>query len=50
MGKRDIRSREPKKTKKSAKKISQVDILTTPPPVEVVRKPRKQREDEGVEE
>ena len=46
MSRRDIRGREPKKAKKDAKKISQVDILTTPPPVEVIKKVRKKRDQE----
>lgn len=47
MSRRDIRGREPKKTKKDAKKVSQVNILTTPAPVEVIKKARKKKpEDE----
>ena len=46
MSRRDIRGREPKKVKKNAKKVSQVDILTTPPPVEVIKKVRKKSGEE----
>jgi hypothetical protein len=46
MGRRDIRAREPKKAKKNVKKVSQVNILTTPPPVEVIKKARKRRDEE----
>lgn len=46
MGRRDIRARESKKVKKDAKKISQADILTAPPPVEVIKKARKKRAEE----
>jgi hypothetical protein len=46
MSRRDIRGREPKKEKKNAKKVSQVNILTTPPPVEVIKKTRKKPEEE----
>ena len=45
MSRRDIRAREPKKVKKNSKKVSQVEILTTPPPVEVIRKVRKKGTD-----
>jgi len=41
MSRRDIRARETKKVKKNTKKVSQVSILTTPPPVEVIKKVRK---------
>jgi len=50
MGRRDYRHREPKKTKKVAKKVSATDILPPPMTVEVVRKERKERkveEEEG---
>ena len=43
MGKRDIRAREPKKAKKNTIKVSQLDILTAPPQVEVIKKARKKR-------
>jgi hypothetical protein len=46
MGRRDIRAREPKKSKKNAKKISRVDILTAPPPVEVIKKVKKKQAEE----
>lgn len=46
MSRRDIRGREPKKVKKNAKKVSQVNILTTPLPVEVIKKARKKRSEE----
>lgn len=45
MSRRDIRAREPKKVKKNAKKVSQVNILTTPPPVEVIKRVRKKGTD-----
>ena len=41
MGKRDYRHREPKKPKKGAKKPSVPELLSAPPPVEVIKKPRK---------
>ena len=50
MGRRDIRHREPKKVKKDAKKIPQVSILETPVTVEVIKKARKKRDSEEVEE
>lgn len=46
MSRRDIRGREPKKVKKNDKKVSQVDILTAPPPVEVIKKARKKSGEE----
>lgn len=45
MGRRDYRHREPKKTKKDAKKLPQVNILTTPANVEVVKKGKKKGEE-----
>ena len=50
MGRRDYRHREPKKTKKDAKKVSTPSILPPPVTVEVVRKPRKERKEEEEEE
>jgi hypothetical protein len=50
MGKRDYRHREPKKTKKEAKKLPQVPILETPAQVEVIKKRKKGREAEEEEE
>ena len=50
MGRRDIRHRESKKAKKDTKKISQVSILKTPVNVEVIKKVRKKRNSEEVEE
>ncbi len=49
MGRRDYRHREPKKSKKDAKKT--LSVLNTPPPmpVEVIRK-RKERKEPEVEE
>ena len=50
MGSRDYRKREPKKQKKSAKKISEVNIVTTPVEVEVIKKGKKKEwfeEEEG---
>ncbi len=46
MGRRDYRHREPKKSKKDAKKIPPVNTLITPANVEVVRKARKKGEGE----
>ena len=47
MGKRDYRSREPKKAKKDAKKKNlATTVIPTPMPVEVIRKERKKREEE----
>jgi hypothetical protein len=46
MGSRDKRHREPKKTKKDARKITPVSIMTTPPPVEVIKKERKREREE----
>lgn len=46
MGKRDYRHREPKKTKKSTKKISAETILTSPPTVEVIKKGKRETETE----
>jgi hypothetical protein len=46
MGKRDYRHREPKKTKKSAKKISTETILTSPPTVEIIKKGKRETETE----
>ena len=47
MGRRDYRHREPKKAKKDAKKLSPLNILTTPANVEVVKKGRKREEEEA---
>ncbi len=44
MGRRDYRHREPKKSKKDAKKISVATILPSPPVVEVIKKGKKERE------
>jgi len=46
MGRRDYRHREPKKAKKNAKKISPLNIVSTPANVEVIKKVRKKREEE----
>ncbi len=46
MGKRDYRHREPKKTKKMAKKISVDTILPAPTTVEVIKKGKKEPETE----
>lgn len=46
MGRRDYRHREPKKTKKDTKKISPLNIVSTPANVEVIKKARKKREEE----
>lgn len=50
MGRRDYRHREPKKPKKSAKKISPVDIVLSPMQVEVIKKGKKRREEVEAEE
>jgi len=49
MGKRDYRHREPKKHKKDAKKVPTVTILPSPVSVEVIKKGKKGREEEGEE-
>jgi hypothetical protein len=46
MGSRDIRKKETKKSKKVSGKSPQLNISEPKPQVEVIRKPRKQREDE----
>ncbi len=46
MGRRDYRHREPKKPKKSTKKLSADTILTTPTTVEVIKKGKKEPETE----
>ena len=49
MGKRDYRHREPKKQKKSTKKLPPINILPTTIGVEVVKKGKKKREAEEEE-
>ena len=49
MGKRDYRWREKKKVKKDAKKISATPIVSPPPPVEVIKKGKKEPEVEEQE-
>jgi hypothetical protein len=46
MGKRDYSHREKKKTKKEAKKLPPVTIMTPPAEVEVIRKGKKREPDE----
>lgn len=46
MGSRDYRHRETKKTKKDAKKLPKISIMTTPANVEVIRKGKKREEEE----
>jgi len=46
MGRRDYRHRESKKTKKEPKKISPIEILPTPMSVEVVKKKKREPEEE----
>ncbi len=46
MGRRDYRHREPKKSKKDAKKISADTILPPPVTVEVIRKGKKEGKEE----
>ena len=50
MGRRDYRHREPKKSKKDAKKLPPVTILPTSANVEVIRKGKKEREGKEEEE
>ena len=50
MGRRDYRHREPKKAKKSVKKISPVNIVSAPMQVEVIKKGKKKREEVEAEE
>ncbi len=49
MGRKDYRSREPKKAKKDAKKKNLTTAIPTPMPVEVIRKERKKKEEEEEE-
>ena len=46
MGRRDYRHREPKKAKKDAKKIPSTTILPPHVTVEVIKKGKKEREEE----
>jgi len=46
MGRRDYRHREPKKSKKDAKKISADTILPPPVTVEVIKKGKKEGKEE----
>jgi len=46
MGKRDYRHREPKKTKKDAKRISTDTVLPPSTTVEVIKKGKKEPETE----
>jgi len=46
MGSRDVRKRETKKPKKDAKKLASTVVPITTPEVEVVRRKRKEREEE----
>jgi len=50
MGKRDYRHREPKKSKRDAKKPTIEGVLPTPVTVEVVKKSKKRREESEEEE
>ena len=47
MGRRDYRHREPKKHKKDAKKIAIETVLPPPVTVEVIKKGKKEEEEEG---
>ncbi len=49
MGKGNYRWRETKKPKKGEKKISPASILPVAAPVEVVKRKRKEKEEEGAE-
>ena len=44
MGKRDFQWKEPKKSKKDAKKISSAEVLPSPVIVEVIKKGKKEKE------
>jgi len=46
MGRRDYRHREPKKSKRDAKKVSVDTILPPPVTVEVIKKGKKERKEE----
>ena len=46
MGKRDYRHRETKKQKKDTKKLPLASILPTPSAVEVIKKGKKEKEEE----
>ncbi len=50
MGRRDYRPREPKKSKRDARKISPVTIVPPPMTVEVIKKSKKKREEAEGEE
>ncbi|MFC1919543.1 hypothetical protein ACFLWX_01980 [Chloroflexota bacterium] len=49
MSSRDKRWREKKKPSKDAKKLASTPMVTSPSNVEVIRKPRKKREEEPEE-
>jgi hypothetical protein len=46
MGRRDYRHREPKKSRKDAKKVSADTILPSPTTVEVIKKGKKEQKTE----
>ena len=46
MGKRDYRNRETKKPKKDARKVPPATIIQPPMTVEVIKKHRKEQEEE----
>ncbi|MDP2730054.1 MAG: hypothetical protein Q8O55_06205 [Dehalococcoidales bacterium] len=46
MGRRDFRHREPKKTKKDAKKTMSTAIMPPSGTIEVIKKGKKEREEE----
>jgi len=46
MGSRNIPKKEAKKPKKESRKSPQLTVPDPKPPVEVIRKPRKSREEE----
>jgi len=50
MGRRDYRHREPKKSKRDARRISPVTIVPPSVTVEVIKKSKKKREEVGGEE
>ena len=47
MGSRDYRHREPKKPKKDLKKVASATVIPTPMMVEVVKKGKKEQEEEA---
>ncbi len=50
MGKKDFSKRESRKPKKGLKKMKAISEILPQPEVEVIRKPKKSREEESEEE